>query len=70
MLPRHRKVPYRYEVGEAPPEYLASGKDHYQKIYFDVIDLIIACIRDRFEQKGFQVPQKLETALTENQELQ
>ena len=29
MLPRCRKVPCQYEVGEAPPEYPASEKDQH-----------------------------------------
>lgn len=63
-LPRQRKVPRRFEDGEGAPEYPRTAKDYYRRIYFEGIDLITSAIRNRFEQKGFQILQKLETALT------
>ena len=48
-LPRRKRAPRRLEVGEAAPEF------HYQRIYFEVIDFLIAAIEDRFQQKGFQM---------------
>ena len=47
-LPRRRKTPRRFEIGEATPEHPSSVQDHYQRIYFESIDLAIATIRDRF----------------------
>lgn len=69
-LPRCRKVPRRFEVGETPPQYPASTKDHFQRKYFEGIDLVIAAIKSRFEQQGFRVLQKLEVALLEKRDEQ
>ena len=69
-LPRRRKVPRRFEVGETPPEYPASAKDHFRRLYFEGIDLVIAAIKSRFDQQGFRILQKLEVALLEKQEVQ
>ena len=66
-LPQRRKVPRRFEVGESASEHPSTAQDHYRKIYFEVIDLVTSAIKDRFEQKGFQMLQKLETVLTVQQ---
>lgn len=63
-LPRKRKVPRRFEMGEAAPEHSLTAKDHYRRIYFQAIDLIVSTIESRFEQRGFQMLKKLETLLT------
>ena len=64
-LPCRKRAPRRLEVGEAAPEFPDSVQDHYQRIYFEVIDFLIAAIEDRFQQKGFQMLQKLEAVLVE-----
>ena len=63
-LPRRRKAPRRYEIGESAPEHPSSVQDHYRRIYFESIDLAVAAITARFNQKGFQMLHKLETVLT------
>ena len=65
-LPRRKRVPRRLEVGEGAPEYAATVEDHYRRIYFEVIDLLLGAIQERFGQKGFQVLQKLEAIIVEN----
>jgi len=62
-LPRLRKAPRRYEIGESAPEHPSSVQDHYRRIYFESIDLAVAAITARFHQKGFQMLHKLETVL-------
>lgn len=64
-LPRRKRAPQRFEVGEATPEYPDTVQDHYRRIYFEVIDFIIAATKERFQQKGFQMLQKLEVILTQ-----
>ena len=44
-LPRQRKVPRRFEVGETQLEYPASAKDNFRRLYFEGIDLVIASIK-------------------------
>ena len=51
-LPRRKRVPRRLEVGEGAPEYAATVEDHYRRIYFEVIDLLLAAIHERFGQKA------------------
>lgn len=65
-LPRRRKAPRRLEVGEGAPEYAATVEDHYRRIYFEVIDILLAAIQERFGQKGFQVLQQVETLIVDN----
>ena len=54
-LPRKRKAPRRYEVGEAPAEFHSTPKSLYRQIYYEVLDLIVNAIEDRFNQPGYQV---------------
>ena len=54
QLPRPRKRPRRFEVGEAEAEFSETVEDHYRKIYFEALDLIIACVNDRFNQPGYR----------------
>ena len=41
MLPRRRKMPKRFEVGSAPPEFPNEPEDYYCRIYFEGLDLIV-----------------------------
>ena len=69
-LPRRRKVPRRFEVGETAPEYPVSAKDHFRRLYFEGIDLVIAAIKNRFDQQGYRVLQKVEVALLEKRDVE
>ena len=51
--------------GEAEPEYSDTAQDYYRRIYFEVIDVLVASIQERFNQRGYQMLQKLETILIE-----
>ncbi|KAI6658762.1 hypothetical protein LOD99_15087 [Oopsacas minuta] len=66
-LPRKRKITRRYETDGNTTEYPTSVEERYRKIYFQIIDLTMAAIKDRFDQKGFQMLQNLETALTSSE---
>lgn len=64
VLPRRRRAPARFEIGEGSPHYHSSVKDYYYRPqFFEAIDLIVRCIKDRFNQPGFQVYSKLEKLL-------
>ena len=56
-LPRRRKVPRRLEVGnvESDDDFPTTPEVHYRHIYFEALDLITACITDRFDQPGYQM---------------
>ena len=62
-LPRKRKAPGRLEVGEGEAYHATTPEQHYRAIYFETFDLIIACIRDRFDQPGYKVYCDLEKLL-------
>ena len=50
-LHRKRKIPRRYETDGNTPEYPTTVEEHYSIIYFQVIDLTISGIKNRFDQK-------------------
>ena len=62
-LPRKRRAPSRFEVGTGESHYPSSIEDHYRVHYFEALDLLIACIKNRFDQPGYRVYSKLETLL-------
>ena len=54
QLPRRRKLPRRFEQGNAPAEFAVSPKDEYRRVYFEALDLAVTSICSRFDQKGFK----------------
>lgn len=54
-LARRRRVPRRLEDGSALPEFPASPKDHYRRIYYEALDLLVQGIQNRFDQPGYKV---------------
>lgn len=63
VLPRRRKVPTNLEVGTSSPVYPDSPKDRYRRIYFEALDMLTTCMRDRFQQPGYLMCVTLETLL-------
>ena len=41
-LPRRRRAPARFEIGNETPHFPETPKDPYRKVYFEALDLIIA----------------------------
>ncbi|KAL5476021.1 hypothetical protein EMCRGX_G025921 [Ephydatia muelleri] len=63
-LPRKRKVPSRFEVGEGKESYNDSNiEDHYRRLYFEVLDLAVTGISQRFNQPGYSIYKNLENLL-------
>ena len=62
-LPRQRKRPARYEYGHASAEFTSEPKDHYKRIYYEALDLIIMSITERFDQPGYALYSNLEQLL-------
>ena len=62
-LPRKRKRPARYEVGNAEAEFRETVEDQYRQIYYQAIDTIVGTIRDRFDQDGYKTYLNLENLL-------
>ena len=53
----------RFESGNAPPEFPESPKLHYRQLYFNSLDIVIACIKARFDQPGYSIYSKMESVL-------
>ena len=63
VLPRKRRAPQRFEVGTGEGSHSSTVEDHYRHAYFEVLDLAIASISDRFNQPGYAIYQNLESLI-------
>ena len=63
QLPRKRRLPRRLDDGNAEPEFISDCKQYYQQQYYEALDLIISCIKDRFDQIGYKSYQNLQDLL-------
>ena len=48
-LPWKRKVPSRYEEGEAPAEFVFKAEQHYRQVFYQATDTVVNRVRDRFQ---------------------
>ena len=62
-LPRKRRAPARFEVGEGTCYFSSDVDEHYRRLYFEVLDLIVSGIQQRFNQPGYAIHQNLEDLL-------
>ena len=62
-LPRQRKVPRRFEIGESEPSFSSTPKQYYRRVYYEALDLVTNAITDRFNQPGFRVYRKTQDLL-------
>ena len=63
-LLRKRKVPSRFESSERESyHYHENPEDKYKQVYYEAFDRVIACIRERFEQKDYQMYAKMQEIL-------
>ncbi|KAJ8322013.1 LOW QUALITY PROTEIN: hypothetical protein KUTeg_000484 [Tegillarca granosa] len=61
-LPRKRILPKRLDDG-AETYQPSSVKELYRKNYFEALDLLVNCIKDRMDQPGYQLYVNLENVL-------
>lgn len=54
-LPRKRKTPARFQIGDGACHVPSSPKDDYRRIYFEALDLAVTSIQERFNQEGFKM---------------
>ena len=52
-LPKERKSSSHYEEGEAPVEFVSTVEEHYRQIFYQAVDMVVSCIRDRIQQKDY-----------------
>lgn len=54
-LPRRRKMPKRFETGNAPLEFATSEKELYKQMYYEALNLVMSCVKERFDQPACTV---------------
>lgn len=62
-LPRKKPAPSRFEIGKGPPWYPTTPQEHYRRVYFEAIDLMVNAIDNRFNQPSFDVYAKMKSLL-------
>lgn len=62
-LPRKRRVPTRFEEGTAEGTFFDECESYFCSIYYEALDLIINCIKERFDQPGFGIYKNLQGIL-------
>ena len=62
-LPRKRRAPQRFEIGTIEGSHPTTFIDHYRRISYEALDLVMQGITDRFQQPGYQIYRNLEDLL-------
>ncbi|XP_064420758.1 52 kDa repressor of the inhibitor of the protein kinase-like [Latimeria chalumnae] len=62
-LPRQRKVPRRFQHGDAAQHNFPSAEDFYRAHYFEAIDACICELSRRFDQESYKILISIEDAL-------
>lgn len=62
-LPRKCKAPTRFDDSSSSEHHHTTPKDFFRQHYFECLDLIVNCIRERFSQPGYAVLKNLEDLL-------
>ena len=55
MIPNYlkkRKVSSHYEEEEAPIEFVSKVEEYYHHFFYQAIEIVVNCIRNRFQQKN------------------
>ena len=55
MMPRRRRLPARYEDGDAPAEFDETPESRYTHVYFEALDKLTMSITDRFDQHDYNI---------------
>jgi len=63
VIPRQRKRPRRYEDGASEGDVVESVEDFYRRTYYEVLDLLICGIKERFNQPGYKLYANLQNLL-------
>ena len=63
LVRRARKRPRRYDENNSNSHFRQNAKDHYRQHYFEALDTVRNCIKDRFDQPGYQTYKRLQQLL-------
>ena len=58
-LPRKRIAPKRFDGNNSTGSSPGTPQEHYRAIYFEALDTVIACIKERFEQESYSKLEQL-----------
>ena len=62
-LPHRKNIPNRYMIGKAAGKHPENVEEVYQRQYYAALDNVITCIKERFEQKDYEMYATLEQLL-------
>ena len=62
-MPPKSTITFRSRHWQITTASALTPKDHYRHIYFDTLDMIMGCIRNRFDQRGYKIYANLEAIL-------
>ena len=65
-MPRRRKMPKRFQIGDAEHFFPQTERDMYRQNYFEAMDLVINCVKNRFDQPGYKVFRNVEELLVKS----
>ena len=60
---RRKNIPNRYMIGKAVHEHPEKVEEGYRRQYYAVLDSVISCIKERFEQKDYKMYATLQQLL-------
>jgi hypothetical protein len=63
VIPRKRKMPRRYQLGTSDGSHPVTVEDVFRPRYFEAVDLVMASVRERFDQPGYRVLRNVEDLL-------
>ena len=59
-LPRKRRVPTRFKEGTGEGTFFDDCESYFHSIYYEALDLIINCVKERFDQPGYGIYKNLQ----------
>ena len=64
-LPRHRRIPRRIDDGIADNEQYSSVEAYFRRSYYNMLDILISEIQERFSENTYSVLSSVESLLLE-----
>ena len=58
-----KNIPNRYMIVKAASEHLENVEEEYRRQYYAALDRVITCIKERFEEKDYEMYTTLEQLL-------
>ena len=60
---RRKNIPNCYMIGKTAGEHSENVEEEYRRQYYAALDSVITCIKERFEQKYYEMYATLEQLL-------